>query len=75
MTSTLITLAFAYAVVLLITVSLWLHTRHSVWVKSTVVVLVFAFCVASYEGWRRVTGWPTPEVIPERFLLLSSWVR
>ena len=75
MTGLTVTLALAYAVVLAILVSLWLRGRHAIWMKAAVSTLVFFFCVASYQGWRHVAGWPAAELMPERFLLLSSWVR
>ncbi|MEM9388337.1 MAG: hypothetical protein AAGA68_25015 [Pseudomonadota bacterium] len=75
MSGLIVTLALAYAVILAILVSVWLRGSQALWMKAAVSVLVFGFCVASYQGWRQVTGWPAAQVLPERFLLLSSWVR
>ncbi|MEO0423314.1 MAG: hypothetical protein AAF184_13305 [Pseudomonadota bacterium] len=70
-----VTLALAYAVTLAILISIWVRGQQAMWMKVAVSALLFVFCVASYHGWRQVSGWPAPQVLPEQFLLLSSWVR
>jgi hypothetical protein len=75
MTLGLLTLSLTYAAVLIVLVSLWLHSRHAAWLKLTLTVLVFALCLVTYQSFWRITGWPSSQALPERFLLLGVWVR
>ena len=75
MTTGILMLAVTYAALLVLVVSLWLHSRHAVWLKVGVSALVLLFCVTTYRGVWELTGWPTGEVLPERFLLLGSWIQ
>jgi hypothetical protein len=75
MTQGVLMLALTYAALLILLTSLWLHSRSALWLKSGMSVLVLAFCVLSYRGTWQLTGWPSNEMLPERFLLLGSWIR
>lgn len=75
MNETVIALVAGYAVLASLLLLFCLATKYPVWLKSLAIVLVGGFYVYTYEAMLDMLGWPTHAAMPERFMLLSSWVR
>lgn len=68
----LLWLAMVYALLAALLLLLCLATRWHWVIKATMVVTVSAFYVLSHQTLQGVSGWPSDEPLPQRFLLLSA---
>jgi pimeloyl-ACP methyl ester carboxylesterase len=67
MTVPVLVLTLAYAALAALLLNLNLATRHPARVKALVIILATGFYAASWYGYRGLTGWATPEPLPETF--------
>ena len=74
MNETVIGLIIGYAVLGALLLVLCLQTRYSIWLKTLAIIAVSAFNYVTYDAMRTALGWPTEAAVPERFMLLASWV-
>lgn len=74
MNETLLSLIAGYSVLAALLLVLCLYTRFAVWLKTLAIIVVAAFYFHTHDALRAALGWPTAVPLPERFMLLSSWV-
>jgi hypothetical protein len=67
MTLSVLLLTLAFVAVAALLLNLNLATRHSGKVKSAAILLVTALYGVAWFGYRGITGWATPEPLPEDF--------
>lgn len=67
MTLAVVGLSIAYVVVTALLLNLNMATRHRAAIKVAAIVLVTAAYVLAWYGYRGITGWATPEPLPEDF--------
>lgn len=67
MTIGILLLTLAYVGVAALLLNLNLATRHGVLVKSGSIVLVTGLYAATWYGHRALSGWASPEPVPDRF--------
>lgn len=61
----------AAVLALLCTLAL-LWSRWPLWLRTALVLLVYAFDFLAYAAVQDIAGWPSPERLPERFQLLAA---
>jgi hypothetical protein len=71
-TAELLTLGVLYMLLCGLLLVLCLATRWSVWVKAMGVVLVSGFYVLANQTLTQVSGWPTEDLLPPKFVFLSA---
>jgi len=64
----------SYAVLAALLLVLCLRTNHAFVVKTGAILVVGLFYWLTYESAQGVLGWPAERELPERFMLLSSWI-
>ncbi|MGR8920500.1 MAG: hypothetical protein ACU85V_12860 [Gammaproteobacteria bacterium] len=74
MNETVLGIIVGYAALGALLLVMCLETRFSVWLKTVAIVVVAAFYFHTYGALRDALGWPTRALVPERFMLLASWV-
>ena len=74
MTSAIIGITIAYAVLAVLLLNLNLYSRWSLWVKGGAIFLTAVLYFVSYLSLQGFLGWPTNSTMPKQFLLLSSHV-
>jgi hypothetical protein len=67
MTVSVLLLTLGFVAVAALLLNLNLATGHSAKVKSAAIVLVSVIYVLTWFGYQGITGWATPEPLPERF--------
>ena len=72
MTTVVVWLSVAYAVVAALLLNLNLATRHGRLVKVTTILLVTGLYVVAWHGHRDLLGWATPDDFPDEFRL--HWI-
>lgn len=65
-------LASLYAVPLFLLLIFCLATRWSVWLKAIMIGIVGLCAVTSVTVMQTLSGWPSADVLPEKFLFLSA---
>ena len=71
-TSELLVLGILYALLAGLLLALLLLTRWAWWVKGAATVLVSVFYIWSYQAWVGLSGWPSEDLLPKRFVFLSA---
>ena len=71
-TAELLTLGLLYMLLAGLLLVLCLATNWSVWVKAGGVVLVSGFYLFAHQTLTQVSGWPTEDVLPPKFVFLSA---
>lgn len=74
MNETVLGIIAGYAVLAALLLVACLHTRFSAWLKALAIIAVGACYFLTYDALNAAFGWPTRALMPERFMLLSSWV-
>jgi hypothetical protein len=72
MTGAALVLTLAYVAVAALLLNLNLATRYRVGVKAAAIVMVSLLYVGAWQGIRGLMGWPTPDLMPEKFRVL--WI-
>jgi len=72
-TSTIVALSLAYAVLGLLLLAMLLRARIAWWIKAAAIVVVSGFYVVAFENTRALLGWPRVGGLPDRFQLV--WTR
>ena len=67
MTGSVLVLTLAYVALAALLLNLNLATRYPSRIKALAIVLVTGLYVASWYGYRGLTGWATVEALPEKF--------
>ncbi|MEY4980005.1 MAG: hypothetical protein RLZZ352_2275 [Pseudomonadota bacterium] len=70
--SQLLLLALSYALLAFLLLCLCLATRWAWSVKAVMVLLVSGFYVFAHHSLQGVSGWPSDDALPKRFVLLSA---
>lgn len=70
--SQLLLLALSYALLAFLLLCLCLATRWAWSVKAAMVLLVSGFYVFAHHSLQGVSGWPSDDALPRRFVLLSA---
>lgn len=70
--SQLLLLALSYALLAFLLLCLCLATRWAWSVKAAMVLLVSGFYVFAHHSLQGVSGWPSDDALPQRFVLLSA---
>ena len=65
-------LVIAFAALLLLTLIALLWSRWPAWLKALLVLGVTAFYFHADEALHGQWGWPSPDTLPERFVLLAA---
>jgi hypothetical protein len=73
MTSTVLAISAAYAVIGVLLLTLGLSSRFAWWVKAAAIVVTSVFFVEVFFATKGLLGWPRTGQLPPRFQLL--WVR
>lgn len=68
----LLMLIIAYTMLGFLILCLCLATRWAWWVKAAMVTLVSGFYIFSHQALQGISGWPTEDKLPERFVLLAA---
>jgi len=72
MTEVQITLIIAYVAIAVLLVLVLIYGNLHYFLKLLLVVTVSALYFVSYQGWKKVQGWPTQTELPNKFLLHAS---
>ena len=75
MNEAIIGISLAYVVLAALVVLLLVYTRWSLWLKIGVVLGVSAFYFVTYTSMEHILGWPTADLLPEEFIVLSGYVK
>lgn len=70
--SQLLTLGVLYALLAFLLLVLCLATRWPVWVKLVSIALVSGFYVLAQQTFTGVSGWPSVDRLPPKFVFLSA---
>lgn len=73
MTSSIVALSIAYAVLGTVLLIMSLRSDYRWWVKGTAILITSAFFVVAFYKTRSLLGWPGIEPLPPKFQVL--WVR
>ncbi len=63
-----------YLVLVILLLNLGLYTTWPVWIKTAAIGLVAIFYFTTYHSIKQFLGWPTERELPEKFMMLSSWI-
>ncbi len=63
-----------YLVLVILLLNLGLYTKWPVWIKTAAICLVAIFYFVTYHSIKQFLGWPTEKALPEKFMMLSSWI-
>lgn len=63
-----------YLVLVVLLLNLGLYTTWPVWIKTAAICLVAIFYFTTYHSIKQFLGWPTERELPEKFMMLSSWI-
>ncbi|MGH8598029.1 MAG: hypothetical protein ACREXT_15345 [Gammaproteobacteria bacterium] len=74
MNETILALIAGYVLLAALLVALCLYTRFSGWIKTAAILATGMFFFLTYGALRDVLGWPAYSALPERFMLLASWI-
>lgn len=74
MSNAVLMLVVGYVVLAALLLVLCLRTDHASPVKTAAILAVGLFYWLNYEAALDVLGWPAQRELPERFMLLSSWI-
>ncbi|MEM8766617.1 MAG: hypothetical protein AAGE43_04185 [Pseudomonadota bacterium] len=72
MSSAVLVLSIAYALIAALLLSLNIATRYALWVKAAAVTVVTGFYGVTWMGLNGMLGWATAAVMPEEFRVL--WI-
>lgn len=70
--SELLKLGLLYGLLAFLLLVLCLATRWAFWVKLGGVLLVSGFLLLAHPTLKAISGWPSQDLLPERFVLLSA---
>ena len=74
MSEAIIGIIAGYLVLVILLLNLGLYTKWPAWIKTSVIALVAIFYFVTYHSIKQFLGWPTDKELPEKFMMLSSWV-
>jgi hypothetical protein len=70
--SDLLALNVVYALLAFLLLVLALATRWPWWVKALGVVLVSGFYIGAQQTFHAISGWPSDQALPQKFVFLSA---
>ncbi len=63
-----------YLILVILLLNLGLYTKWPAWIKTIAIGLVAIFYFVTYHSIQQFLGWPTEKELPEKFMMLSSWI-
>ncbi len=74
MSEAIIGIVAGYLVLVILLLNLGLYTKWPTWIKTSAIFLVAVFYFVTFHSIKQFLGWPTEKELPEKFMMLSSWI-
>lgn len=74
MPQSLLAVLLCYVFLLAILLSVLIHARVATWLKAGLIVASLGFFFMANDSLRAALGWPVRTALPEKFMLVASWV-